>query len=295
MHIQYSNCPVCGGASLNDYLQVTDFCVTNEKFAVVRCANCTMAITQNVPNMATIGKYYSFNNYISHTDVKDSLFHKIYHKVRNFTLWQKLQWIKEYTNVNTGNLLDIGSGTGAFLKQMQSNNWQITGIEADATSRENALKINNIKALPQEEIYNLNANTYDAITMWHVLEHVHELQDYMQQIHKALKDNGAFFIAVPNYTSYDAQYYKSNWAAYDVPRHLYHFSPQAMQQLAAKNGFVIKAYKPMWFDSFYVSILSAEYKNSSKITAVFIALISNIKALFNSKYCSSVTYVLNKK
>jgi 2-polyprenyl-3-methyl-5-hydroxy-6-metoxy-1,4-benzoquinol methylase len=295
MHIQYTHCPVCGHNTLFTHLQVPDFCVTQQPFEIITCNECTAGITQQVPDMKHIAPYYHFDNYISHTDTKDSLFHKIYHKVRNFTLWQKLQWVKKYTYLQQGKILDIGSGTGAFLKKMQQHNWQIEGIEADDVSRENAKKINGIEALTHDAINNLPASTYDAITMWHVLEHVHDMQLYMQQICKALQPNGVLIIAVPNYKSYDAQYYKQAWAAYDVPRHLYHFSAQAMQALALKNGFEIKAYKPMWFDSFYVSILSAGYNNSSKIAAVGVAFLSNIKALFNSKLCSSVTYVLVKK
>ena len=135
------------------------------------------------------------------------------------------------------------------------------------------------------------------ITLWHVLEHVHDLHNYLQQFKKLLKQDGRLLIAVPNYTSFDASVYKEYWAAYDVPRHLYHFSPFSMNLLINRNGMRVVKYRPMWFDSFYVSFLSSKYKNAGRtnwITASWNGTVSNLKALFNKKKCSSVTYIISR-
>jgi 2-polyprenyl-3-methyl-5-hydroxy-6-metoxy-1,4-benzoquinol methylase len=295
MKINYTNCPVCNETTSSAYLTVSDFSVTKENFDLLQCTNCTLVYTQNIPDQNTIAPYYHFEEYISHTDTKKSLFHKIYHFVRKITLRKKLGWIQNAIQKNTGNLLDIGCGTGAFLAYAKKNNWTVQGIEADATARAKAVELYGIATAASEAFFTLPKNSYDAISMWHVLEHVHNLQGYMQQIKNLLTTDGKLFIAVPNYTSYDAQQYKNYWAAYDVPRHLYHFSPKAIQQLAIANGFAIEKYQPMWYDSFYVSMLSEKYKKGSGILGIIIGLISNLNALFNPKKCSSITYILSKK
>lgn len=290
--LTYTNCPICDSATLKPFLSVKDSSVTSETFELLQCSDCSLVLTQHIPSQENIGKYYQFEAYISHTDTKKSFTDKLYHFVRNITLFQKLQWVKWYSNKSSGNLLDIGSGTGAFLNYAKNKNWSVTGVEADGTARAKALELYKLETSSSNFLFGLKQNFYDAITMWHVLEHVHQLNDYMYQIKKLLNGAGKLFIAVPNYTSYDANFYKNNWAAYDVPRHLYHFSPQAMQRLAQKYNFKIISHKPMWFDSFYVSMLSEKYKKGSVVRAIFVAFCSNFLALFNSKKCSSVTYVL---
>jgi hypothetical protein len=134
--------------------------------------------------------------------------------------------------------------------------------------------------------------------MWHVLEHVHQLHEYIKQLKNLIKPDGVIFIAVPNYQSLDAKFYGAHWAAYDVPRHLYHFSPKSMEHLVSLHGLKIKAHKPMWFDSFYVSMLSEKYKSKQNknnfLRAFMIGLFSNVSALFNTKKCSSIIYIIEK-
>ena len=178
---------------------------------------------------------------------------------------------------------------------MKDNGWQITGLEPDELARNNANRINGINPLPSDDLYSLDTTT-DAITLWHVLEHVHDLHGYMKRFNNLLNADGILCIAVPNYTSNDATHYRSNWAAYDVPRHLYHFSPKSMQLLAASHGFKIEAMQPMWFDSFYVSLLSEQYKNGSQnlVSAFWRGLVSNAMALINPSKCSSIIYIPKK-
>ncbi len=293
--ITYSSCPVCKKQQFNDFLVVKDFSVSKEEFNLAKCQNCNFIFTQNVPAQASIAPYYKFEDYISHTDTQVGVVNKLYHFIRKRTLLKKLNWIKKYTNLNNGKILDIGCGTGAFLNTMQKNNWAIEGIEPDETARNKSKELYQFEPSNPEKLFNYPNNEFDAITMWHVLEHVHELDAYIQQLKKMLKPNGSIFIAVPNYTSYDAKYYKNYWAAYDVPRHLYHFSPQAMQVLATNNGFEIEAQLLMWYDSFYVSMLSEKYKNGNIFFAVIIGFFSTINTFFNKEKCSSLTYVLRHK
>ena len=291
--IVYETCPNCANKNILPVITCKDYTVSGEKFEIWECKNCTQRFTQNIPGNKEIGKYYQSENYISHSDTSKGFINHLYHKVRKRTLIQKRNLIEHTTGKRTGNILDVGCGTGAFLHTMKNANWNITGLEPDKTAREKALELYNLHLDTSEKLYRLPAQTFDAITMWHVLEHVHELHAYIGQLKKILKPGGNLFIAVPNYTSYDAGVYKEYWAAYDVPRHLYHFSPQSMKKLLSSHGMKLEKMKPMWYDSVYVSMLSEQYKTRKPhpLKALMIGCISNLKTLFDTKKCSSVIYV----
>jgi len=277
-------------------LQVKDHTVSQEIFAVWHCSTCTVRFTQQVPAEDAIGKYYQAEAYVSHTDSKKGLINSLYHLVRNYTLTTKPRLVQKASGLQSGKLLDVGAGTGAFAAAIQQRGWQVTGLEPDDTARSNAKTNHGLDLQQPGELFTLPAASFDVITMWHVLEHVHELHRYLDTFNKVLTPTGTLIIAVPNYTSHDGTVYQQNWAAYDVPRHLYHFSPQSMQQLAGMHGFTITAYKPMWFDSFYVCMLSEKHKSGGNmIKAVWNGLLSNLKAVGNAKKCSSVVYVMKKK
>ena len=252
--------------------------------------------TQNSPVAESIGKYYQSNNYISHSDTKKGIINQLYHSVRNITLTQKRKLLQKATGLQQGNLLDIGAGTGAFASTMKSAGWHITALEPDETARSNAKKNYGLDLRLPEELFTQASESFDAITLWHVLEHVHELHRYLQTFQQVLKSNGRLIIAVPNYTSFDADYYKAFWAAYDVPRHLYHFSPHSMQLLMQQFGFKVIEMKPMPFDSFYVSILSEKYKSghNNYASAFFTGMKSNLRASGKPDKSSSVIYIIQK-
>ena len=295
--ITYQQCPSCGSSTIKFVLEVKDFTVSNAVFDVWHCSNCSLRFTQAVPKATDIGAYYQSANYVSHTDTNKGLTNRLYHFVRQFTLKGKLKLVQQYTGLQTGALLDVGAGTGYFSRIMTTAGWRVTALEPDATARKLAFEKDGLQLQDANNIYYLENNQFDAITLWHVLEHVHDLQGYFNKFYDLLKLNGKLIIAVPNYTSADADQYVESWAAYDVPRHLYHFSPQSIDALASLKGFTVKAYKPMWFDSFYVSMLSEQYKNGKGniVTAFYNGLISNLKAMGNSKKCSSVIYILAKQ
>ncbi|MBK6935919.1 MAG: class I SAM-dependent methyltransferase [Chitinophagaceae bacterium] len=294
--IHYNQCPVCGSANISSVLQAKDFTASNETFTIFECHSCTFRFTQDVPGATSIAPYYKAESYISHTDSTKGLINRLYHSVRKLTIRQKCKLVKKVTGRGKGNMLDVGAGTGVFVKAMLENGWQVTGLEPDAEARKVAKEVYGATLSSIEDFYHLPDNSFDAITLWHVLEHVHDLKGYMAKLKSLLKESGRLIIAVPNYTSGDAAVYKEFWAAYDVPRHLYHFSPQSMQKLVEESGLRILQYKPMWFDSFYVSMLSSKYKSgkTSLPGAFFYGLKSNFRALGDKKRCSSVIYVTGK-
>jgi len=294
---QFSPCPICNKEDIASLLHSKDYSLTGEDFQIIQCANCTLEYTDPAPSKEAIAPYYNFPSYISHTDTKEGLVNKMYHKVRNHTLTQKTNWVQSLFTGHKGHLLEVGAGTGAFANSMSKKGWKVTALEPDAASRQKALENYDINLLPIEELFQLEPAKYEVITLWHVLEHVHDLNAYMKIFHSLLKPNGRLIIAVPNYTSYDAGFYKNYWAAYDVPRHLYHFSPLSMHYLSKKYKMSIVQKLPMWFDSFYVSLLSEKYKQSGMIgmmRAFFVGCISNLTALSNVDRGSSMIYEIKK-
>lgn len=294
--IHYTGCPICKSELIQEQLTAKDYTVSQNIFSIWQCNACTLRFTQDVPEQDAIGAYYASDNYISHSDTKKGIINSLYHLVRKRTLGAKRRLVINETGILKGQILDIGCGTGAFLDTMKEANWNINGLEPDAVARNKAAELYNIHPQEPGKLFELNKGSYNAITMWHVLEHVHELHAYIKQIAALLAPNGKLFIAVPNYTSKDAAIYAAHWAAYDVPRHLYHFSPQSMEKLLSMHGLKLTAFKPMWFDSFYISMLSEQYKNGKGniIKAVFNGFLSNLKAWGDVRKCSSVIYVVSK-
>jgi 2-polyprenyl-3-methyl-5-hydroxy-6-metoxy-1,4-benzoquinol methylase len=289
-----TSCPFCFSKKVSGVLSAKDYTVSGESFEIWECADCTGRFTQNAPSESEIGKYYKAEDYISHSDTSKGVVNRLYHVVRNHTLRTKRKLVEKKTVIRHGKILDLGCGIGAFLQEMKSAGWSIEGIEPDEGARNKARHLYGIIANSPRHLYYLPEISFDAITLWHVLEHVHDLHNDLEQIKKLLKKTGRIFIAVPNYTSYDADFYSQYWAAYDVPRHLYHFSPASMQALMERHGMTVEEIKPMWFDSFYISMLSEKYKtgNSNMVSAVWRGVRSNSQALSNLRKCSSVIYVV---
>jgi 2-polyprenyl-3-methyl-5-hydroxy-6-metoxy-1,4-benzoquinol methylase len=289
-------CPLCGNSQISSTLSVKDYSISQETFQLKKCNSCTFLFTTPVPNQDAIGRYYASDVYISHTDSNKGVIEQLYQLVRKRTLAGKRKLIASLTHREKGSILDYGCGTGAFLNEMKSHGWKTDGIEPDAGARAKAEQlIGGDIGLPNE-LPNLTAQSYDAVTMWHVLEHVHDLNKTIQEVKRVLKPEGKLFVAVPNHQSFDAQHYGTYWAAYDVPRHLHHFSPETMKSLMERHGLKIVVKKGMWFDSFYVSMLSEKYKigKINYFKAFFIGLISNLYAFLNVEKCSSLIYVISK-
>ena len=295
--ISYVECPACKSNSIRFVFTAKDYTVSGEKFAIWQCNECMLRFTQDVPDAQSIGKYYQSGNYISHSDTRQGIINRLYHSIRNITLKQKRKWVQKATSLQRGTLLDIGAGTGAFVAKMKKANWTVTALEPDETARNIAKNKHSLVLQPSDDLFAQTSESFDAITLWHVLEHVHQLNEYLQTFQNILKPNGRLMIAVPNYTSFDATYYKEHWAAYDVPRHLYHFSPNSMKRLLALHNFDVLEMKPMPFDAFYVSMLSEQYKKGKNnfASAFWVGLQSNLKAFGKPARSSSVIYIVKKR
>jgi 2-polyprenyl-3-methyl-5-hydroxy-6-metoxy-1,4-benzoquinol methylase len=293
--VHYTSCPVCKGTHLKKVFVVEDFSITHEKFEIAECGDCALRFTNNAPDESVIGRYYQSAAYVSHSNTNKGIINRLYHIARRFTLNAKRAFVQKATGKAVGMHLDVGSGTGAFVYTMDKAGWSSIGLEPDEAARETAVKLFKADIFPADHLFSLPVGTYNAITMWHVLEHVHRLDEYVLQLKKLLAPRGKLIIAVPNYTSADAKHYGTHWAAYDVPRHLYHFSPASMRALMERHGLKVVKTKAMWLDSFYVSMLSEKYKNGNILKAIWVGLRSNMNALLKREQCSSLIYVAEVK
>ena len=285
-------CPVCKHTSLKKSLVCTDYTVSKENFELTDCQNCGFRFTNPRPEAQDIGRYYQSEEYISHSDTNKGLVSKAYQAVRQITLRSKLNLINEINGGKAGNLLDIGCGTGYFLQTCKNAGWKVAGVEPDDNARRLAESQTGIK-IETDFLQAQYPESFDVITMWHVLEHVHKLDENLDKLKKLIGKNGHLVIAVPNHASYDAEKYGNQWAAYDVPRHLYHFTPSTISLLAKKHQLKVVKQEGMKFDAFYVAMLSEKYKNGSisYLNALSTGLASNQKAASTGLY-SSVIYVL---
>ncbi|WDF59746.1 class I SAM-dependent methyltransferase [Flavobacterium sp. KACC 22758] len=271
------------------FLTVKDHSVSKEIFDLYYDENLDMLITSPQPDLENLGRYYESEDYISHTDNKRSVFEKAYHFVKSIALKNKLNLINSEQS-QKGKILDIGAGTGDFLLTAKNDGWNVIGIEPSDRAK-NIAKQKGISFA--EETASLENNSFDVITMWHVLEHVPNLELQIQELKRLLKPTGTLIVAVPNFKSFDAKHYGEFWAAFDVPIHFWHFSKKAIKSLFEKVDMKLEKVLPMKFDSFYVSLLSEKYKTGKMnfVRAFFIGLRSNLKASSTKEYSSHI-YVL---
>lgn len=289
-------------SSFETYVSCKDHLVSGEKFDLLFDDNLDLLMTNPKPDEKDLGKYYESEAYISHTDSKKSILDFVYQKVRSYTLKKKLNLINSF-QTEEKNILDIGAGTGDFLKICSDNGWKVSGVEPNGSARniaaEKSLKnggsfYETVEELKKEEGVFLG---FDVITMWHVLEHVPNLDETIFNLKKLLKPEGVLIVAVPNFKSFDADYYKEHWAAFDVPRHLWHFSQTAIRRLFFFQAMEVVKTLPMKFDSFYVSLLSEKNKNQKNnfLKAFKIGFQSNWKAKKTNEYSSLIYVIKNTK
>jgi SAM-dependent methyltransferase len=252
-------CPVCGKTEFRNKLVVEDKTVSHESFAIVQCTGCSFQFTNPRPGVAEIGRYYESDDYVSHNSAATGIINQAYKVARFFTMRRKVAQLNKLA-ARRGKLLDYGCGTGHFLAAAKAASWQVAGLEPNARAREEASQRLGGIEIGQENLASFEQGTFDAITLWHVLEHVHTLNETLSQLISLLKPDGVLLIAVPNVESLDAQHYRELWAAYDVPRHLYHFAPKTMAQLLKKHKMAITQTLPMPLDAYYVSMLSERHR-----------------------------------
>ena len=274
------------------YLKVKDHSVSFEEFQLLINNEFGYLETSPQPSSEKLPKYYKSEDYISHTDTKRNLFEKVYHLIRQISLKRKIKLINLFSSEDK-KLLDVGCGTGDFLQIAQQNNWKVSGIEPNEDARQIANSKTNKSVYNIEQLLEFPKQSFDVISLWHVLEHLPNLEEQISILKSLLKENGRLIIAVPNYKSYDAMYYKNFWAAFDVPRHLWHFSQESISKLFSKEIMKVVETHPMKFDSYYVSLLSEKYKPGwmNIFSAFRIGFTSNMKAKRSGEY-SSLIYVI---
>lgn len=292
--VEIHKCPICGSANIQKFLDCCDDCVTGETFEIANCADCGFIFTQNFPDDTTIGRYYNTPAYISHSDTKKGIINTVYHLVRETMLRKKAELTEKYAPCKNGSLLDIGCGTGYYAATMQQRGWKTVGIEKNESAAKFANEQHGVDVLAPDELVRFEDGRFDAITLWHVLEHLQDLQLTVDTLKRILKPDGTLIVALPNQQSYDARHYMSHWAAWDVPRHLWHFSPETFGLLMRKNGFKVIRKKKMPFDGFYISMLSEKYKKSTLplISGFYHGFVGWAGSWFDYKKSSSVIYIL---
>ncbi|MDR2887537.1 MAG: class I SAM-dependent methyltransferase [Bacteroidales bacterium] len=295
--INYSSCPVCSSAGIRLHVNCHDYFKTGELFPVWKCQACGIGFTQNRPDDGRLGYYYESDNYISHGATSGGIVNRIYRIVRNCLLNRKRNIIRHESGLAAGSLLDIGSGTGHLAAKMKKAGWNVKGVEINDRAREFAVLQHGLETLAPSEMQHLREAEYDCITLWHVLEHLSDLDGYISQIRRLLKPGGVCIVAVPNISSCDAKHYGEHWAAYDTPRHLWHFNSGALGFLFESRNFKLIKVKQLPVDVFYISILSERYRKNP--FAFFAGLLKGVfftaKTLFNKKGCSSLIYVFKLK
>lgn len=293
-----TKCPLCKSGLFLNHTQLKDHSISKEVFLVCQCSNCQLLFTNPRPKESEIQYYYESEDYISHKNQSNNLTNTLYKQVRKITLKKKLELVNAQHSEKR-RILDIGAGTGHFLETASKGGWKTYGIEPNQEARI-ILKEKGIKTYNDlQEIK--KGKKFTVITLFHVLEHIHELRKTAKKIYKLLEDSGTLIIAVPNKDSFDAAHYNEYWAAWDVPRHLYHFNKESITYFAEEFDFKIVDTVPMYFDSYYVSILSEKYINTSKsplknlLTGVYNGLKSNHWAKKNGNNYSSLLFILKKK
>lgn len=290
--MKIDHCPSCQASARQHPLDVVDHMVSLEVFQIEFCASCGLGITNPRPD--NIGPYYESPAYTSHADSTSGLFGTVYGMARNWAASRKLRLIKRLTKRSTGDLLDYGCGVGVFTSRAERRGWNVQGVELSESARHKAnekLK----RGLVVSSRYDIQPESrFDAVTLFHVLEHLDDPNETLQWIRTRLNSGGALVVAVPNYESPDAKHYGAYWAAWDVPIHYWHFNKSAMYTLAKNNGWFVEAVHPMRLDAFYVGLLSESYKTGSRnwLSAIYQGIRSNIWG--GSRNASSLIYVLRK-
>ncbi len=292
MYERLEKCPVCNQDKLNNYFICKDFVVSGESFALTQCENCKLIFTNPRPRREFINKYYESPNYVPHSKDR-SFMNTIYRWVRIYNNRNKLKVISEYSE--KGNILDVGCGTGNFLEYCKNKNWEVAGIEPVESAAKIASSVLSLPIL-QDILQVEESSSFQVITFWHVLEHIYNLHEVIEKVKKLLARNGRIFIALPNNQSLDCLNYKEYWAAFDVPRHLWHFNPSSFSNFIKDHGLKIQAIIPMHFDAYYISLLSEENKSGRKnwTKAIINGYKSNSYGKKNNDNFSSLIYVIKK-
>lgn len=299
--INITNCPICNSSKTSKAFDAVDHFSTKETFPICDCNSCGFRFTNYFPSVDTIGRYYDSPDYISHSDSRKGLINLLYHFFRKQMLKKKVNLVSKYVvprQKDNIRILDIGSGTGYFLNAAKERGYTVTGIEKDSNARDYAITNFGLNVKDEQSLWAIENELFDVITLWHVLEHIENLNEVVAKINSILKPNGVVIIALPNHDSYDAKKYKDFWAAYDAPRHLWHFTSNTVKKLLGKHQFNIVKQKNMPLDAFYISMLSEKYRGSGSlmqyIKGFTVGAAGYMRSLSDINQSSSIIYIAKK-
>lgn len=295
--IFHKECPLCKSASIKKRFACKDYFASGEMFDIYECSDCGFSFTQGAPDETEIGRYYESPEYVSHSNTDKGLLNKLFHLVRSIMLRRKVSLVKKLTLLHNGKLLDYGAGTGYFAHSMHNAGWDVTAIEKSSAAREQAKELFGMELLPEEELSKQPDRKYNAVTLWHVMEHIQQLDNFWEEMYRILDESGIAIVAVPNSTSYDAEFYGEHWAAYDTPRHLWHFTSSTIANIASKHNFILERRYPMPFDGFYISMLSERYKGRklASLRGLWNGLLGWIASFDKCGASSSIIYIFRKR
>ncbi|MBZ4652041.1 MAG: hypothetical protein JG761_841 [Proteiniphilum sp.] len=297
--ITLTSCPVCGGNNFKKVFDAADHFSSGEVFPVCDCRECGFRFTNNFPSENTIGKYYDSPDYISHSDSDKGLINKLYHLMRRYMLTRKMNLVNRYVDGQNRKLLDIGCGTGYFLQAAKERGFTVAGIEKNDLARTHAITHFGLDVKDENSFFDIADTSFNVITLWHVLEHLEKLNESLEKLNGILTPDGTVVIALPNHHAYDARFYQTFWAAYDLPRHLWHFSPDTVEKLLNKHHLKIIAIHRMPLDAFYISMLSEKYKGSNLWVqygrAFRVGATGFFRSLRDPGQSSSLIYIVKKK
>jgi SAM-dependent methyltransferase len=293
--IIHSICPLCSSGKISFFIRCSDHLLTGEKFDLCRCSKCGFVFTGQYPDEQSIERYYESDDYVSHDDLATGFLNRVYLQARSVMLKQKRRIVEKTTGIAKGKILDIGCGTGYFAAIMKKGGWDVTGIEPNMKARDFAARKFSLDVTGPEQIPELPSGSFDSITLWHVMEHFHDPFNYAKEIKRLLKPDGVCLCALPNCNSLDARHYGGAWAGYDVPRHLWHFTPETFRVFAEKTGFHITETRVLPLDVFYISILSEKNKGSvfPFLKGMIMGSLYAFRALFDKNKSSSLIYFLH--
>jgi len=295
--IHHSSCPLCDSKDISLFIQTNDFFLTREPYSIFRCSTCGFTFTQDHPDESQAGNYYASEEYLSHNDSSGGSTAILYRLVRRIMLRRKRNIAEKACGITRGKILDIGSGTGHFLAEMKRSGWETIGVEIDEKTRQYSVSSYGLDIIDPGLIKFIPSSSCDCITLWHTLEHFQDPFLYAEEIHRILRPEGTCIIALPNCSSYDAAFYRKFWAAWDVPRHLWHFSRSTMGFFADRTGFMVRSVRSLPLDVFYISIISEKYKDTFLyfISGLIRGFWFYLRSLLSMEKSSSLIYFMQKK
>ena len=291
-------CPICGHNEFEKVYDLDDYKITQETFSLQKCTHCTLIYTVDPPLGDNIGRYYESDDYLEHSNRKNDLFSRMYGWGRDLMFGYKYGILKKLGSEKK--ILDIGAGSGYFLNFMRGKGYSVTGIEMSERARNHAKEVHNLDIHPDEMFHNKAfKEKFDIISLWHVMEHLYDLNQVVKRFDELLNPNGHLVIALPNYNALEVEIYKKYWNGWDVPRHLWHFSPQSLKHLMNNHGFEIERMKMMPLDPLFNTLLTNKYRQGNAVMNVLrmctVGVMSLISGLFNVEKASSIIYVIKRK